>query len=152
MVAQRAEKPPDERYGHRYVDELAGGDRETIVIVPADTTRQYFDFPAPFDTVHVRPAPFPPGSQADLQGVPVEVLVKGSLPDACIELHDLQQERTGHLLQARLMIRRPRGAVCATVVRPYRFYFMLPGRFVPGHYTLKLNERIVPFQVFAPPE
>jgi len=151
VVGRRAERPPDERFGHRYSDE-EGGNRETMVIRPPDSTQEYFHFTAPFDTVHVRPAPFETTAPDSVHEVPVEVLVKGSLPDACVELHHLEQERMGHLLRARLQIRRPRGAVCATVIRPYRFYFMLPDRYEPGHYTLNLNDRIIAFRVLPPPE
>ena len=142
---QGAQIPADERFGHRYDNPSAAG-RQTIVLAPQDTTTTYFYYPAPFDTVHVRPAPFREGSDPAQQQVPVEVLVKGAFPDACSELDDLEIHRAAHIIEAKLTIRRPRGAVCAAVVRPYRFYFMLDGEYGPGHYTMKLNDEIVPFQ------
>lgn len=148
--SQRAQRPPDEQFGHRYGEESERG-RRTIVITPADTARAYFYYPALFDTVHVRPAPFRQGIEAEIQRLPVEVLVKGAFPDSCTELDDLEQHRTGNIIEARLRIRRPQGAICAAVMRPYRFYFMLTGEYGPGHYTLKLNEIYVPFQVTPPP-
>ena len=143
------ERPPDERFGHR---PEGGGplDRELVYLAPADSVVEYFHYPAPFDSVHVRAAPFAEDAAPELQRLPVEVLVKGSFPDACTELHDLEQDRTGHIVNATLEIRKPQGAVCAAVLRPYRFYFMLPGEYGPGHYTLKLNDRVIPFQITAP--
>ncbi len=141
--------PVDERFGHRYDDPSAGG-RHTVLITPPDSAMEYFYYPAPFDTVHVRPAPFREGIDPATQQLPVEVLVKGSFPDACSELDDLQLNRAAHIIEGTLTIRRPRGAVCASVLRPYRFYFMLDGLYGPGHYTMKLNNEIIPFQVTVP--
>lgn len=121
------------------------------MIAPAETEVEYFYYPAYFDTVHVRHAPFEERVPFELQELPVEVLLKGSLPDSCTELHDLEQDRAGNIIDVTLRIRKPRGAVCAAVMRPYRFYFELPGEYRPGHYTLRLNNRIVPFQITAPP-
>ena len=36
-------------------------------------------------------------------------------------------------------MRRRRGVLCASVVRPYRFYLVLEGQYEQGHYTLKIN-------------
>ena len=141
--------PPDEQFGHRY--EESPDARLTLSLTPPDTAQSYFYYPAVFDTVHVRPAPFAATPGAARQ-VPVEVLVKGALPDACTELHDVAQERLGHILHVTLRMRRPQGAVCASVVRPYRFYVMLEGRYEPGSYTLKLNEQAHPFEVRLPDE
>lgn len=147
-ASRQAEVPPDEQFGHRPGDEADG--RAIAVLTPADSLTRYFYYPALFDTVHVRPAPFDPARPADAQAVEVELLVKGALPDACSELHDVSQERAGHLIDVTLEMRRPQGAVCASVVRPYRFYLMLEGAYGPGAYTLKLNGRVLPFVVRAP--
>ena len=149
LSAQRAQIPADERFGHRYGSDSAGG-RETVMILPADSAASFFFYPAPFDTVHVRPAPFREGVAPEFQQLPVEVLVKGSFPDSCTELQDMEQRRSANIVEVTLRIRRPRGAVCAAVMRPYRFYFLLTGEYAPGHYTLKLNDEYVPFQVAAP--
>ena len=45
-------------------------------------------------------------------------------------------------------MRRPKGAVCTQVVRPYRFYYTLAEPLPPGDYTLKLNGGVNPFTVF----
>ncbi len=79
--------------------------------------------------------------------VPVEILVKGSLPDGCTELHEVSQERFGHIIHLNVRMRRPQGSVCTRVMRPYRFYLRLDGLFEEGHYTLKLNERVFPFAI-----
>lgn len=141
--------PPDERFGHRYEDDAPDG-RPTIAITPADSAQTYFYYPATFDSVHVRPAPFDAARPADGQQVVVEVLVKGAFPDACMQLHAMEQERTGNIINATLQMRRPQGAICASVRRPYRFYVMLDGRYGLGNYTLKLNDEAVPFEVRAP--
>jgi hypothetical protein len=145
------EVPPDERFGHRYSNEGPDG-RATLTLSPPDSNASYFYYPAVFDTVVVRPAPFSPDSPAGSQEVDVEVLVKGSFPDACSELHEVMQERAGNILTATLMMRKPEGSICASVSRPYRFYTMLDGQYSVGNYTLKLNNKVVPFEIRAPRE
>lgn len=140
-----AELPPDQQFGHR-ADETSEG-RTTVDLTPPEASVEYFYYPVLFDTVFVRPAPFEEGRPVDAQEVQVEVLVKGALPDACSELHDVKQRRVGHLIDVQLDMRRPQGAVCAAVVRPYRFYLMLEGRYGAGAYTLNLNGRPIPFVV-----
>ncbi|MEM8600288.1 MAG: hypothetical protein AAGF99_10240 [Bacteroidota bacterium] len=133
---------PDDTFGHRFED---GSDtRETLALAPRDTTQEYFSYPAVVDTLHVRPAPL--GRMTD-DGLPVEVLVKGALPDGCSELSGVEQERAGNLVTVMLTMRRPKGAFCTQVVRPYRFYLPLDGRYRPGAYTLKLNDRTRPFEI-----
>ena len=140
--SRKTELPPDEQFGHRF-DETGPEGRRTLDVTPPDSSGSYFYYPAVLDTVHVRPAPFTPGHSA----VPVEILVKGSLPDACTELNEVRQERFGHLIEIELETRRPQRAVCAMVIRPFRFYLELEGEYVPGDYTLKLNDRVYPFTV-----
>ena len=100
----------------------------------------------------MRPAPFDAGSPTQGQTVDVEVLVKGAFPDACMALHEVEQKRTGNIINATLAMRRPQGAICASVRRPYRFYVMLDGRYSLGNYTLKLNDQAIPFQIRPPRE
>lgn len=146
--SKEVEVSPDEQYGHRFEGEGPEG-RRTVDVTPAEGADEYFYSPAVIDTVHVRPAPFT-SDQAEGGQVPVEVLVKGSLPDACTELHEVDQTRSGHIVDLRVEMRRPRRAVCATVVRPYRFYVKLDGLYGPGSYTLKVNDRPYPFAVRNP--
>lgn len=143
-----AELPPDERYGHRYTEETSSI-RRTISITEADSSRDFFLYPIVTDSVHVRPAPFREGIAQELQTVPVEVLVKGSFPDACSELHELNQVRFGHLIEVEILMRRPRGISCSAMIRPYRYYFMLEGEYRPGAYTLKINDEVYPFVITA---
>lgn len=143
------EIPPDERFGHRPASGAAS-DKLTITIAPPDSALEYFTYPAPFDTVVVRPAPFDESLPALGQEVAVELLIKGAFPDACAELDAFSQERAGHLIEARLTMRKPQGSICASVRRPYRFYVMLDGLYEAGNYTLKLNGAAVPFVVRAP--
>ena len=47
-------------------------------------------------------------------------------------------------------MRKPQGAVCDAVRRPYRFYLTLEGLYAPGNYTLTINATEVPFAVRIP--
>lgn len=134
---------PDEQFGHRY-EGVAPDGRETVLIQPADSSAEYIELPVLLDSVHVRPA-----RREALPGeaVPVEVLVKGALPDACSELNAAAQERLEHFINVTLTVRRPRGAVCAEVVRPFRFYLPLDGTFTPGAFVLRINGAAHPFRI-----
>lgn len=150
----RDNPPPDERYGHRYDGPDPMG-RPTLPVpapLPADSLDAYFIYPASIDSVHIRPGPFDPDLPADVQSVPVEVLVKGLFPDPCITLHTLEQERLGPLVNVTLKVRRPRQAACPSEVTPYRLYFTLDGLYRAGTYQLRLNGGVRPFQVRAPEE
>ena len=132
----------DQRYGTR-TDGWGPDGRETLLLAPPADSSGVFTYAAVVDSVAVRAAaPGAPG-----EAVPVEVLVKGALPDACSALDAVTQERTGHFVTMALTMHQPRGAVCAQVVRPFRFYVRLDGLFVPGSYTLRLNGRVTPFQI-----
>lgn len=120
--------------------------RETLLITPPDAAQEFFYYPAYASEVIVRPGPM----EADRR--PVELLIKGALPDACTELHAISQQTRGHLIEVVFETRRPKGGVCAQVVRPYRFYYTLDGPLAPGDYTLKLNDRVHPFTVPPPRE
>lgn len=143
-----AEVNPDEQFGHRFDEQTPDG-RSTVLIAPPDENVSYNYYPAIVEQVHVRQGLFDPAISADAQEVPVEVLLKGSLPDACTELHSVEQERTGNILRMTLEVRRPQGAVCASVVRPYRFYVELDGDYELGPYTLRVNDQVEPFEVIA---
>lgn len=138
-------RTPDESYGHRYGDVAPDG-RETVLLASADTAASYVILPAVIDSVVVRPAreEVPAG-----ESVAVEALVKGVLPDACTALDVAIQERTGHIIDVSLMMRQPHGALCAQVVRPFRFYLPLEGGYPPGSYTLLVNGTAYPFRIRA---
>jgi hypothetical protein len=140
--------PPDERFGHRYEGD-APDRRETMLLQPLEPGVEAFSYPVYLDTVVVR-VPHPQTAAAAEAGVPVEVLLKGAIPDGCSSLGEVRQERNVNLLNVTLEMRRPKGAYCTQVVRPFRFYLTLDGRYTPGHYTLKVNDLVQPFQVFAP--
>lgn len=125
---------------------VEGEDRETMLITPPDSAQEFFYYPAYASEVVVRSGPIEAGRR------PVEVLIKGALPDACTELHDIRQETRGHLIEMNFETRRPKGAVCAQVVRPFRFYYALDEPLAPGDYTLKLNDAVHPFTVQSPRE
>lgn len=145
----RNEPLPEDRFGYRLEGTTDDG-RTTITINPPAADVEYRYFPAGFESLHVRPGP--PGTSGDAagtaqDGIQVEILVKGAFPDACSELHDVSQERIGHFIEITLQMRRPVGSVCAAVLRPYRFYLTLDGRYAPGAYTLTLNGRTTPFEI-----
>ena len=137
-------RAPDDRYGHRYGGVAPDG-RETVLVEPADSTASFVTLPAVIDSVVVRPE----HTAAPGEGVAVEVLIKGTLPDACATLNAPEQERTGHLVRLTLTMRQPSGALCAQVVRPFRFYLPLAGAFEAGHYTLRVNGTAYPFRLRA---
>ncbi|SHK19015.1 hypothetical protein [Rhodothermus profundi] len=136
---------PDDQFGHRYAKRAPDG-RVTLTLTLPDSAVAYWRYPVPIDTIHVRPAPF----HGTRNTVPVELLIKGSLPDACSELDAVTQQRAGTLLRIQLWMRRPQRKRCRPVVRPFRFYLMLADRFAPGSYTLKLNDRVFTFEIHKP--
>ena len=129
---------PGTEFGQR---EEAEEGRETLLITPPDSAQEFFYYPAYTSEVVVRAGDVGGGRR------PVELLIKGALPDACTELHDIAQERKGNLIEVTFETRRPKGGVCAQVVRPYRFYYTLAEPLAPGDYTLKLNDSVHPFTV-----
>ena len=132
-------------FGYR-VGGVSSDGRETVLLAPVTDSTRYLLFPAVVDSVAVRPA----GRPAPGDAVAVEVLVKGSLPDACAELTDVTQARASHYVTVDLVMRQPRETVCAQVVRPFRFYLMLDGAYEAGSYTLALNGTSYPFQILPP--
>jgi len=148
MATSPGDVDPDAQFGHR-VDGTTDDGRTTITINPPDESVTYRYFPATYESVTVRPAPVTT-ALVDT-GVPVEVLVKGSFPDACAELHDVSQDRRGRLIDVNLQMRRATGSVCAAVLRPYRFYFQLEGMYEPGAYTMTLNGKAHSFEIAVRP-
>ena len=135
-----ASGPDPDRYGYR----LGSDDRrETMTVQPVSDSTRYLVYPAVVDSIAVRPA----GRAAPGDGVAVEVLVQGALPDACAELAEVSQSRQGHYVTVDLTMRQPRETVCAAVVRPFRFYQVLEGAYPAGSYVLRLNGTTTPFQV-----
>lgn len=139
---RREEPAPETQFGHR--EEVSDDGRVTTVIAPADGSQVYRFRDASIEEVTVRPAP------PSLQATPVEVLVKGAFPDSCTELHEAVQSRTAAIVSVKLTTRRPQGALCAAVIRPFRFYLLLEGSYEPGPYTLRLNGEAYPFEIRSP--
>lgn len=134
-------KSVDEQFGHRY-DGTAPDGRETQLITAPDAGTSYFYYPAVYDTVHIRPERIDNTTRYK-----IELLVKGSFPDSCTDLNSVKQTKIEHVINMSLDMRRPKGVVCASVMRPYRFYVLLDGEYESGHYTLKLNNRANTFVV-----
>lgn len=136
--------PPDQRYGHRYEEEGPAG-RQALTITSKEEGRTYNRFAVPVDSVVARADSFAEGDDA----VPVELLIKGALPNGCLSLAEAEQERDGHFINVTFQMRWPMGpdADCARYERPFRFYLPLEGRYEPGDYTLKLNGTVYPFTI-----
>lgn len=120
------------------------GDRETVLIQPKSGADNAYDIrPALLDTALIR------AQYHGAAGAIIEVLIKGTFPDGCSELNELDQEpgREGQLVS--LTMRRPADAICTQVVRPYRFFFTLDRRFEPGEYVLTINGHAFDFRVEA---
>jgi len=130
-----AEDPADR------LDESTDG-RRTLLITPPEIEGEHFTYPAVVTEVEVRYGP----TEADGRR-PVELLLRGALPDACTELHDVRQRRMERFITVEFEMRRPKGGICAQVVRPYRFYYALEEPLAPGPYTLRLNGSVHPFEV-----
>ena len=148
-AGSRTAPEPDAQFGHRYGDPAPDGSH-TVTTTPVEEGETYRYYPASFESVVIRPAPFDVAIAVDTQHVEVEALIKGALPDACMQLHSFEQERTGNIINATLQMRRAQSIVCASAQRPYRFYVMLGGRYRAGHYTLRLNGQAIPFQIRTP--
>lgn len=141
-VNQRESADPETQFGHRAEESEDG--RVTTVIEPEVGTEVYRYTPANVNEVTARVQPY--------SGEPVaaEILVKGAFPDSCTELHEAEQSRSGNIVEVTLTSRRPQGAMCASVIRPYRFYLLLDGTFSEGSYTAKVNGTTTTFQVGTP--
>ena len=119
-----------------------GEERETLLITPpSEDEDEFFYYPAYFSDVEVRTGPMEESRR------PVELLIRGALPDGCTELHHIGEERRGNLIDVTFEMRKPKGAVCTQVVRPYRFYYTFDQPLSPGDYTLTLNDTVKPFTV-----
>lgn len=146
-AGSREQAPPNEQFGARLPDEATV---ETLEITRPGEQERYFAAPAVVDNVTVRVEPLSAGSPGG--GTRVEALVKGAFPDACSQLHSVEQTRSLRIVDVTLEMRRPQGQLCATVVRPYRFYLLLDGTYEPGAYTLFVNGEEYPFEVDPPLE
>ena len=138
----------ESKFGHRTALGLDG--RTTIVLTAAEEGVEYRFFAATYESAAIRPDIL--NQTARGTDVAVEVLIKGAFPDSCAQLHDVVQQRAGNLVLVTLTMRRPQGAICASVMRPYRFYLTLNGSFSPGPYSLKLDDVSHPFVVRNLPE
>ncbi len=143
----RPKKKPDQRFGNVVLPETAE-DPDVLTVLPADSSRAYFYTDAVVTSVVARVETPERGSDAPrTDSARVEVLVRGSFPDACYELSGVTQNRIARLIDVTLTARRPQGAFCATVIRPYRFYVLLDGLYARGPYTLTVNGTVAPFDV-----
>ncbi len=71
--------------------------------------------------------------------VQVQVVVQGSLPDACTEVGEVRQTRDGNTLTMTIGTSRPVDAMCAQVLMPVEQTVPLDGPFPPGTYVVNVN-------------
>ncbi len=71
--------------------------------------------------------------------VQVQVVVKGSLPDACTEIGEIGQTRDGNAVTVTIGAVRPADALCAQVLEPFEQVVPLDGPFPPGTYVVRVN-------------
>jgi hypothetical protein len=138
--------PPDLRYGHRF-DDVGPHGRITMGITPPPEGQEYFTYPVAVDSISVRYGQFVHGIDPEIQRVAADVVLMSAFPEDCYDLHSLEQRRMGHIIEVEFLMRKPRDVVCTRVRIPFRYYFVLDGSFRPGHYTMKINGRVTPFQV-----
>lgn len=70
----------------------------------------------------------------------VQVIARGTLPDACTRLHGERRERRGHRIEVTLTTRRESGAICAQVLQPFSKTIVISvADLFPGLYTLHVN-------------
>lgn len=130
----------DAVFGHRF-EHHDPDERSVLVPVEPPPGEEYFIYPAELSDIRIRQGSFEP------DGRPVELVLLGAFPDACTELYEVEEEAIGRMIEVTLTMWRPKGALCARVVRPYRFYYQIGDRLEPGAYTLRVNEAVKPFVV-----
>jgi hypothetical protein len=113
---------------------------------------------APAATAQTEPQP-KPGPIIGLAGVEridpvvlgpdpelVRVVVYGWLPDACTTMDGFDQKTEGNVITIRILTKRPRGVMCAQVIK--RFHDTYPvdiKGLPPGTYTLKISGKTAQF-------
>lgn len=138
--------PPDLRYGHRF-DDVGPEGRITLYIEDPENGAEFFTYPVAVDSVTVRYGQFVHGIDPEIQRVAADVVLMSAFAEDCYTLHSLRQRRIGHIIEIELLMRKPRDVACNRVRIPFRHYFVLEGSYRPGHYTMKINDRVAPFQI-----
>jgi hypothetical protein len=138
--------PPDLRYGHRFEDVGPMGRITKYLTEP--TVRQSTSlYPVHVDSVTVRHGQFVHGLDPDVQRVAADVVLKSAFPKTATNSTRSSSVASGTISRSSFLMRKPRDIVCNRVRVPFRHYVVLDGSFRPGHYTMKINSRVVPFQV-----
>jgi inhibitor of cysteine peptidase len=76
-----------------------------------------------------------------------EVVIQGSLGDACTELGSISDELSGSTIRVTVETRRPADAICAQIVEAFETTYTLTSVPGPGTYTVSVNGVKEPFTV-----
>ena len=84
-----------------------------------------------------------------LESFPVQVnlLARGTVPDACTEIGEVRQERAGNAVTVTIATTRDPAALCAQVLTAVEETIPLEGDFPPGEYTVPVNGVTQAFRV-----
>lgn len=148
-AAEEAQVPPDEQYGHRY--EAQGPDgRYVFTPTDPDPDEDYFTYDAPISEIIMRRAAAEDVEDAAPGAQHIDLLIKGALPNRCMELHEVSQQRSSRMIDVTLTVRKERGSTCPAMRYPFRIYVELDGPLEPGSYTLNVNDTMKPFEIREP--
>ena len=79
--------------------------------------------------------------------VQVNVVVRGTVPDACTEVGEVSQERVDNEIEVLVYLNRDPNAFCAQVLTPVEETLSIPGDFPPGDYSVTVNGVTETFRV-----
>lgn len=68
-----------------------------------------------------------------------EIVIRGTLGDACTELHDIGDTLNGSTIRVTVETRRPADAICAQVIESFETTYTLTSVPGPGTYTVSVN-------------
>ena len=111
---------------------------------PEDFLSPASDQPLPPEEPPTGSAPLLAVEQIEVQvlqsdPVQVQVVVRGTLPDACTEIGEIRQSRDGETVSVTIETHRPADALCAQVLVPIESVVPLEGSFPPGTYAVTVN-------------
>ena len=79
--------------------------------------------------------------------VQVNVVVRGTVPDACTQIGQVTQQRTDNQIEITVATTRDPNAFCAQVLTTVEETIAIPGDFPPGDYAVTVNGVTESFRV-----